>query len=228
MKDSVKHPGKPDTTDHEDAQANSKIQRAIAEYSEGVAKMSAVHPAVSIFGSARTPRDHPHYQLAQRTAQLLSESGFSIISGGGPGVMEAANRGATKGKGTSVGLNISLSGRETQPNGYQDIAVNFNNFFTRKLFFMEYACAFVVMPGGFGTLDEVMECLTLIQTNKTPRIPVILADQDFWNGLLAWFQDTLLLHGAITESDLNLFQVMDQPEDIRDAILSFYETNDEN
>jgi len=206
-------------------QESWKIFQVMAEFVEGFDKMSGIQPAVSFFGSARIRRSHPYYRFARKTSKLLSESGFSIISGGGPGIMEAVNRGAKEGGSPSVGLNIILPGRSNTPNTYHDISIDFHNFFVRKLMFVQYASAYVVMPGGLGTLDEVIECLTLMQTDKAHRIPVILAVKDYWRGLVSWFRDTLLEHGTINEADFDLFQVIDQPEEIRDAIFDFYETN---
>ena len=205
-----------------------KIFQVMAEFVEGFDKMSSVHPAISFFGSSRTRRGHPHYRFARRTARLLSEAGFSVISGGGPGIMEAVNRGAQEGGSPSIGLNIKLPGRNEEPNPYHDISIDFHNFFVRKLMFVQYASAYVAMPGGLGTLDEMIECLTLMQTDKAARVPVILAGKRFWGGLLDWFTDTLLGHGTIAESDLELFQIMDDPEEIRDAVFDFYEQNDEH
>ena len=202
-----------------------KIFQVMAEFVEGFDKMSAVHPAVSFFGSARTRRSHPDYRLARKTARLFSESGFSVISGGGPGIMEAVNRGAQEGGSPSVGLNIRLPGRNEEPNAYHDISIDFHNFFVRKLMFVQYASAYVVMPGGLGTLDEVLECLTLMQTDKAVRIPVILVGSAFWGGMVDWLRDTLLEHGTISASDLDMFQVLDEPRDILDAVFDFYETH---
>lgn len=206
-------------------QESWRIFQVMAEFVEGFDKMSGIHPAVSFFGSARTGKSHPDYQFARNTAKLLSQSGFSIISGGGPGIMEAVNRGAKEGGSPSVGLNIILPGRPNIPNDYHDISIDFHNFFVRKLMFVQYASAYVVMPGGLGTLDEVIECMTLMQTDKAHRVPVILAGKDFWKGLVSWFRDTLLTRGTIRENDFELFQVLDQPEEIRDAVFDFYETN---
>ncbi|MEM7195569.1 MAG: TIGR00730 family Rossman fold protein [Pseudomonadota bacterium] len=202
-----------------------KIFQMMAEFVSGFDKMSDIHPAVSVFGSARTRRSHSDYKLARKVARALSDSGFSVISGGGPGIMEAVNRGAQSGKSPSIGLNIILPGRQETPNPYQDISIDFHHFFARKLMFVRYASAYVVMPGGFGTLDEVVECLTLIQTEKTPRIPVVFVNSQFWGGLLSWFEHTLLSSGTISESDLELFSVADEPSQVCDTILGFYEKN---
>ncbi|MEJ2178343.1 MAG: TIGR00730 family Rossman fold protein [Gammaproteobacteria bacterium] len=200
-----------------------KIFQVMAEFVEGFDKMSNIHPAVSFFGSARIERRDPYYDLARNTAKLLSESGFSIISGGGPGIMEAVNRGAQEGGSPSVGLNIKLPGRTEEANDYLDVSIKFHNFFVRKLMFVQYASAYIVMPGGLGTLDEVIECLTLMQTDKAHRIPVILVGRGFWNGLVDWFEHTLLKHATIEKSDLEMFQVLDRPEEIRDAVFDFYQ-----
>ncbi|MCP4008846.1 MAG: TIGR00730 family Rossman fold protein, partial [Proteobacteria bacterium] len=164
-----------------------KVFQVMGEFVEGFDKMARVHPAVSVFGSARTTPDHPNYQLTVDITKELSNSGFSIISGGGPGIMEAANRGAQQGRSPSIGLNIILPGKQEIPNDYQDVSVNFHHFFVRKMMFVKYSAAYIVMPGGFGTLDEVIECLTLIQTGKTPAIPVILVQSLFWKGMLDFF-----------------------------------------
>lgn len=202
-----------------------KIFQVMAEFVEGFDKMSAVHPAVSFFGSARTARSHPTYRLARKTAKLLSESGFAVISGGGPGIMEAVSRGAQDGGSPSVGLNIRLPGMDETPNPYTDISIDFHNFFVRKLMFVQYASAYVVMPGGLGTLDEMLECLTLMQTQKAVQIPVVLVGTKFWSGLLAWLSDTLLEQGTISAKDLTMFQVLDDPEEVRDAVFDYYESN---
>lgn len=199
-----------------------KIFQIIAEFVEGFERLSHIAPSVSIFGSARISRDHPYYQLTQDIARSLSDAGFSIVSGGGPGIMEAANKGAYEGKSPSIGLNIYLP-NEKAGNAYQNISLNFRHFFSRKVMFVKYASAYVVLPGGFGTLDELAEILTLIQTGKSRKIPIILVQSDFWQGLLAWFKDSLLASGTISESDLDLIQVIDQPADVVTAIFDYYE-----
>ena len=201
-----------------------KIFQMMSEFVEGFDKMSNVHPAVSVFGSARTPRSHPDYKLAYKIAKKLSLAGFSVVSGGGPGIMEAVNKGAQQGKSPSVGLNIILPGRQETPNPYQDISINFHHFFIRKLMFIRYASAYIVMPGGLGTLDEVIECLTLIQTDKAHSIPVIFVNKKFWKGLIDWFTDTLLENKTISASDLELFSLVDDPDEICDLIFDHYET----
>ncbi|HHI75960.1 MAG TPA: TIGR00730 family Rossman fold protein [Gammaproteobacteria bacterium] len=200
-----------------------RIFQIMAEFVEGFEKLCMIQPSVSIFGSARTPEDHPWYGLAEETARLLSDAGFSVVSGGGPGIMEAANRGAQAGKSPSIGVNIQLP-HEQAPNPYQDISLNFRHFFARKVMFVKYASAYVVLPGGFGTLDELAEILTLVQTGKSRRIPIILVDSDFWGGLLDWFRGTLAQAGTISPEDLDLIQVQDEPAAIVDAIFAHYES----
>ncbi|MBL8472205.1 MAG: TIGR00730 family Rossman fold protein [Rhodocyclaceae bacterium] len=200
-----------------------RIFGIMAEFVEATERLAEIRPAVSIFGSARTPPDHLYYILAERIARRLSDAGFSVISGGGPGIMEAANKGAYFGKSPSVGLNIQLP-LEQAANPYQDISQTFQHFFARKFMFVKFAVAYVVLPGGFGTLDEVMEALTLIQTRKSPRIPLILVHSPFWGGLLDWFRSRLVVEGMIDADDLDLIQVIDQPEAVADAIFKHYET----
>ena len=194
----------------------------MSEFVEATERLKRVSPAVSIFGSARLAPDSPYYQLTEKIARLLSDSGFSVISGGGPGIMEAANKGAFKGKGVSIGLNIQLP-LEQANNAYQDISQSFKHFFARKYMFVRMARAYVVMPGGFGTLDELLEALTLIQTNKSPRIPIILVGSDFWAGLLDWFRERLIAEKMIHPEDMELIQVIDEPQTIVDAIFNHYE-----
>lgn len=195
----------------------------MAEFVEATERLADVQPAVSIFGSARVKPGTPYYELTETIARLLSDAGFSVISGGGPGIMEAANKGAFDGKGVSIGLNIQLP-QEQHANPYQDVSQTFRHFFARKYMFVKLASAYVVMPGGFGTLDELMEALTLIQTRKSPRIPVILVGSDFWGGLLEWFKDKLVSEKMINPDDVDLLQVIDDPQAVVDAIFSHYET----
>ena len=199
-----------------------KIFQIMAEFVEGFERLARISPSVSIFGSARFAPDHPHYKLTEDIARALSDAGFSVVSGGGPGIMEAANKGAFAGKSPSVGLNIQLP-HEQIGNPYQDIRLSFRHFFSRKVMFVKYAAAYVVMPGGFGTLDELAEILTLVQTGKTRRIPIILVHSPFWNGLIDWFRDTLVAEKTISPEDLNLFQVLDRPQDVVNAIFNHYE-----
>ena len=199
-----------------------KIFQIMAEFVDGFEQLSSIKPSVSIFGSARTPENHPYYKLTHQIAHELSDAGFSIVTGGGPGLMEAGNRGAHAGKSQSVGLNIILP-HEQSSNVYQDISLNFRHFFSRKVMFVKYASAYVVMPGGFGTMDEVMESLTLIQTGKSRKIPIILVGRDFWKGLVDWFKDTLVSEGMISPEDLNLFSVVDTSAEVSKVIFDFYQ-----
>ncbi len=199
-----------------------KIFQIMAEFVAGFERLSQIQPSVSIFGSARTPPEHPYYALAEEVARKLSDAGFSVVSGGGPGLMEAANKGAFGGKSPSVGLNILLP-HEQRANGYQDITLSFRHFFARKVMFVKYAKAYVVMPGGFGTLDELIEALTLIQTGKSVRMPIILVHSSFWAGLIDWFRDTLIGQGLIDKEDLDLFTVVDSADEVLDAIFRYYE-----
>jgi uncharacterized protein (TIGR00730 family) len=194
----------------------------MAEFVEGYEKLAEIHPSVSIFGSSRFGPDHSSSKLTEEIALKLSNSGFSVVSGGGPGVMEAANKGAYRGKSPSVGLNITLP-HEQQPNPFQNIALTFRHFFSRKVMFVKFATAYVIMPGGFGTLDEFAEILTLIQTEKTRRIPIILVDSGFWSGLIDWFSNTLVMAGTISKSDLDLIQIIDDPDEVVEAIFCYYE-----
>ncbi len=195
----------------------------MAEFVEATERLSAIRPAVSIFGSARVAPDSAYYMLAERIARLLSDAGFSVISGGGPGVMEAANKGAYFGKSPSVGLNIQLPMEQVE-NSYQDISQTFQHFFARKYCFVKFATAYVVLPGGFGTLDELMESLTLVQTGKSRRIPLILVHEPFWRGLIEWFRERLVGEGMISADDMDLVQVKNRPEEVVDAIFKYYET----
>ena len=194
----------------------------MSEFVEATDRLNAIRPAVSIFGSARIHPDSEHYRLTEQIARLLSDAGFSVISGGGPGVMEAANKGAYAGKSPSVGLNIQLP-MEQKTNRYQDVSQTFRHFFARKYMFVRFAAAYVVMPGGFGTLDELLEALTLIQTKKTPRIPLILVGSAFWQGLLDWLRQRLVSEGMINPEDMDLLQVIDEPQQIVAAIFKHYE-----
>lgn len=199
-----------------------KIFQIMAEFVEGYEQLANISPSVSIFGSARTKPDHPHYQLTEDLAYQLSESGFSVVSGGGPGIMEAANKGAYRGKSKSVGLNIILP-FEQKGNPYQDISLDYRHFFSRKVMFVKYASAYVVMPGGFGTLDELAEVLTLIQTGKSRRFPIILMVREFWEPLIDWFKNTLITEGTISPDDLDLFEIVDDPNEVVEKIFNFYE-----
>ncbi|MCR4347857.1 MAG: TIGR00730 family Rossman fold protein [Sulfuricaulis sp.] len=199
-----------------------KIFQIMAEFVEGFERLTQIQPSVSIFGSARTAPGHPYYALTEEIARKLSDAGFSVVSGGGPGLMEAANRGAYAGKSPSVGLNIRLP-MEQHGNPYQNISLTFQHFFARKVMFVKYAKAYVVMPGGFGTLDELVEALTLIQTGKSTHMPVILVHAPFWSGLLDWFRETLVHEGVIDKNDLNLLSVVNNADEVLDVIFRYYE-----
>ncbi len=189
----------------------------MAEFVEGFEVMPEVYPAVTIFGSARTGRRTKLYKTTECIARMLVENGFNVISGGGPGIMEAANKGAAEAGGKSVGLHIELP-KEQKPNQYANVRLAFKYFFIRKVMFIKYAVAYIIMPGGFGTLDELFEALTLIQTKRIRSFPVILFDSNFWGGMVKWLNKTLLRKGTISEPDLDIFQVVDRPEDVIDII----------
>ena len=200
-----------------------RIFGIMSEFVEATERLAAVRPAVSIFGSARVAPDSPYYRTTEEIARKLSDAGFAVISGGGPGIMEAANKGAFAGKSPSIGLNIQLP-HEQQTNAYQDISQTFRHFFARKYMFVKSASAYVVMPGGFGTLDELLESLTLIQTGKSPRMPMILVGSVFWGGLVDWFRERLVGEGMICAEDMDLLQVIDEPDAVVAAIFKHYET----
>jgi len=199
-----------------------KIFQIMAEFVEGYEKLANIKPSVSIFGSARFKPDHAYYKLTEEIAYKLSDSGFSVVTGGGPGVMEAGNKGAYSGPSPSIGLNIELP-HEQSGNPYQDIGITFRHFFSRKVMFVKYATAYVVLPGGFGTLDELAEILTLVQTGKSAKIPIILVGSEFWQGLVQWFKDSLVENGTISPNDINLFSVVDQADEVVDAIFKYYD-----
>ncbi|TWG89235.1 hypothetical protein L602_000100001250 [Cupriavidus gilardii J11] len=204
------------------ARASWQMFTIMAEFIEATEYLSEVRPAVSIYGSARLREDSPYYQQTIDIARLFSDAGFAVISGGGPGIMEAANKGAHAGKSASVGLNIELP-HEQQGNPYQDIAMRFRHFFTRKVTFVKNSDAFIVMPGGFGTLDELAEVLTLVQTGKSRAVPVVMVGSRFWKGLLDWFRFTLLPMGLIAEHDLDLMKIVDEPHEVLEAVYDYYE-----
>ncbi|TVR30632.1 MAG: TIGR00730 family Rossman fold protein [Spirochaetaceae bacterium] len=195
-----------------------RVLRIQAEFVEGFDRLAGLGPAVTLFGSARTAGDHRWYQAAVETARLLARSGLVVITGGGPGIMEAGNRGAREGEGVSVGLGIELP-FEQGINPYVDIAVNFRYFFVRKTMLVKYAQAFVIFPGGFGTLDELFEAMTLIQTGKVSHFPIILYGSQYWKGLLDWVSDTMLAAGNISAQDLELITVSDSPQEVRDIVV---------
>ena len=200
-----------------------RVLEIMSEFIESTERLTNIAPAVSLFGSARTPPDHAYYLLAETIARRLSDAGFAVISGGGPGIMEAANKGAYFGRSPSVGLNIQLP-HEQNANPYQDVSQTFRHFFARKVAFVKFAVAYVVLPGGFGTLDELFEALTLVQTGKTRRMPIILVHTPFWAGLVDWFRDRLVAEGMIGAEDMDLIQLIDDPAKIATAIFDHYES----
>lgn len=195
-----------------------RMFRIMGEFVEGFDSMSAINlPAVTIYGSARTPREHPWYKMTEAIAAELVRSGYGIITGGGPGVMEAANKGAHEAGGVSVGLNIALP-HEQEPNPYANMSIQFKYFFVRKVMFMKYSMGFICMPGGFGSLDELFEALTLIQTQRIKAFPIVLVGRSFWGGLIDWMKDQLLTNGTISEDDLHLINIMDDCDEVVDFI----------
>jgi len=200
------------------------VFKMMSEIVEGFEKMAKIGPCVSIFGSARTKPDHPDYILAEEIAYKLTQNGFGVITGGGPGIMEAGNKGANRGKGTSVGLNIELPFEQNNnPWIDPDKSVDFDYFFVRKVMFVKYSQGFVVMPGGFGTLDELFEAITLIQTKKIDRFPIVLVGTKFWSGLLDWIKTTMLEENkTISPEDLNLFRMVDTADEAIEHLNKFY------
>ena len=199
-----------------------RVFRIMSEFVDGFETLSKVGKAVSIFGSSRLQPNNKYYKLAEEVAYLLAKEGYAVITGSGPGVMEAANKGARRAGGHSIGLNIQIP-LDQKPNEYVDTLLDFHYFFVRKVMFVKYASAFVIMPGGYGTLDEFTEAINLIQTERMRKFPVVLFGQDYWKGLLEWFKDTVLKHGAISKHDLNIFTVVDKPRDVIKAIKNFYD-----
>ena len=206
-----------------------RVFRIMAEFVDGFHELSEVGPAVSIFGSARTDPSSPLFKQAEKTAALLVKEGYAVITGAGPGIMEAGNKGAAEAQGKSIGLNIDLP-FEQKPNRYITELMNFHYFFCRKVMFVKYASAFVIFPGGYGTLDEFFESITLIQTRRMGTFPVILYGNNFWNGLIEWLKKSVLKEGNIDPEDLDIFQIVDTPEDVIKVIKKFYnkkkKTND--
>ena len=221
-KEKIPHLADPGASKFTASQEAWRVFGIMSEFVEAAQRLAEIRPAVSIFGSARTPPESPYYQLAETIARQLSDAGFSVISGGGPGIMEAANKGAYQGRSPSVGLNIQLP-HEQRANSYQDISQSFRHFFARKYMFVRFASAYVVMPGGFGTLDELLEALTLIQTGKSQKIPIILVHEPFWRGLVDWFRTTLVDEQVISPEDVGLIQVIDKPGEVVEAIFKHYE-----
>lgn len=189
----------------------------MAEFVEGFEALGKYHPSVSIFGSTRVNPDDEVYKTAEQIGRLLAENGFGVITGGGPGVMEAANKGAASVGGHSIGLNIELP-LEQKPNPYANITLHFRYFFVRKVMFVKYAVAYIILPGGLGTMDELFESVTLIQTHKIRPFPVILVGSNYWKGLLAWMKEVVLKTGKVSSSDLEIFQLIDEPSEIVKAI----------
>src|SRR6476661_2392449 len=200
-----------------------RVLGIMAEFAVATERLRGIRPAVSLFGSARIAPNHAYYQKAERIARLLSDAGFSVISGGGPGLMEAVNRGAHAGRSPAIGLNIVLP-HEQAGNPFQDVGINFRYFFARKMMFVRFASAYVVLPGGYGTLDELTECLTLVQTGTSRRIPIILVGGAYWRGFLDWLNDTVAVEGMIGEHDVGLMRVIDDADAVVDAIFEFYES----
>lgn len=210
--------------DHFRAKDTWRIFRIISEFVDGFEAMRKVAPAVAIFGSARVAEDTAEYEQARAIASTLTARGFSVITGGGPGVMEAANRGAAENGGVSVGLNIELP-FEQRPNAYSNKLLSFRYFFVRKLMFVKYSMAFVILPGGFGTLDELFEAITLIQTRKIRPFPVILVGRTFWKGLIDWINGPVLAQQMISPEDLDILRIVDSPEEVLEVIREFLEAN---
>ena len=197
-----------------------RVFRIMAEFVEGFEELSRVGKAVTIFGSSRTSPKDPYYKKAVEMGRLLAKAGYAVITGSGPGIMEAANKGAKEGGGLSIGLNIEIP-TEQKPNRYVDKLLSFRYFFCRKVMFVKYAHAFLIFPGGFGTIDEFFESITLIQTQRTPSFPVIMVGSDYWGGLINWMKEFLLKEGKISKSDMNIFQVIDEPKEIIKAVKGF-------
>jgi hypothetical protein len=198
-----------------------RMFRIMAEFVEGFEMLSQVGNAVSLFGSSRSRPDNRYYKLAEKTAYLLAKAGFAVITGGGPGIMEAGNKGARRAGGLSIGLNIQIP-TEQKANPYIDTLLDFHYFFVRKVMFVKYARAFVIMPGGFGTLDEFFEAINLIQTQRIPPFPVVVLGKEYWKGLIEWLRASVLSAGNISPHDLDIFHVVDTPEEVVKIISTFY------
>lgn len=201
-----------------------RVFRIISEFVEGFEELSQIGDCVTIFGSSRSKEGDHDYELARKIAQQLVAAGYGVITGGGPGIMEAGNRGATEAGGTSVGLNIDLP-FEQEPNPYANLQLDFRYFFIRKVMFVKYAKAFVILPGGFGTMDELWEALTLIQTHRIGEFPVIMVDNSYWKGLMDWIRGTVLAQHKISAEDMLLFQFANTPEEVVDKIIAFYRSS---
>jgi len=198
-----------------------RVFRIMSELVDGFEVLAQVGDAVSIFGSSRTKPHDKHYKLAEETAYLLAKEGYAIITGSGPGIMEASNKGTKRAKGRSIGLNIQIPS-EQKPNKYVDTLLDFRYFFVRKVMFVKYAKAFVIMPGGYGTLDEFTEAINLIQTERISRFPVVLVGRDYWKGMIDWLRKTVLTHANISRKDLDIFVIVDTPQEVVQAIRKFY------
>jgi hypothetical protein len=194
-----------------------RVFRIMGEFVEGFDELAATTRGVSVFGSARTPPTHPYYRMAQETGALLAAAGFTVITGGGPGIMEAANRGAFEAGGVSIGCNIELP-FEQRPNAYQTRSLTFDYFFVRKTMFVKYSTAFIIFPGGYGTLDELFEALTLIQTRKIKNFPVVLVGSEYWGGMMGWIERMMLAEGMISGPDLGLLRLTDSPSEAVEII----------
>ncbi len=199
-----------------------RVFRIMGEFVEGFHELSQIGEAVTIFGSARTHQSHIWYQKAEETTRLLVKAGYAVITGGGPGIMEAGNKGAAQVKGDSIGLNIDLP-FEQKPNPYVNRLLNFHYFFCRKVMFVKYAKAFVIFPGGYGTLDELFESLTLIQTRRIGKFPVVLFDHAYWSGLIDWLKEKVLAARNIDPADIELFRIVDTPQEVIKKIREFYQ-----
>lgn len=198
-----------------------RIFRIMAEFVEGFEELEKIEKAITIWGSARVKEGDEWYEKARKTAKLLAKKGYAIITGGGPGIMEAANKGAMEGNGESIGLNIELP-KEQKPNPYIKKLISFRYFFTRKVMFVKYTKGFIIFPGGFGTLDEFTEAITLIQTERVHRFPVILMDKSYWKGIIEWMEEILLKRKYIDKKDLKIFKVLNEPEEAVNFIEEFY------
>ncbi len=196
-----------------------RVLRLQGEFVEGFDALSRLGPGVAVFGSARTKPDHPAYRAAYKAGRMLAEAGLAVITGGGPGIMEAANKGAFEAGGVSVGCNIELP-MEQVPNPYQTLSLHFRYFLVRKMMFVKYSIAFIIFPGGFGTLDELFEALTLVQTGKIEHFPVVLFDSAYWGGLVDWLRDTMLKAGNISPEDMDIFTVVDSPRQAVDMVVT--------
>ena len=202
-----------------------RIFRIMAEFVEGFEVLTKVGPCITIFGSARTPKTHKYYKMTVETARLAAKEGYGVITGGGPGIMEAANRGASKQNGSSIGLNIQLP-FEQMPNNYIKTLINFRHFFIRKVMFLKYTSAVIIMPGGYGTLDEMFETLTLLQTQKIATVPLVLMGKDFWQGLIDWLNGTMLKHKYILPSDFSMMKITDDPSEAIDVVKNYSHSKD--